>query len=68
MNVFILIGVLAVTLMMGIPIAFCIGLATMVALAVQGTSFTGNTSQHVAGLNSIPCYPCPCLSWRATSC
>jgi tripartite ATP-independent transporter DctM subunit len=59
MNVFILIGVLAVTLMMGIPIAFCIGLATMVALAVQGTSFTEIPRNMFAGLNSFPLLSMP---------
>ncbi|MGI6035384.1 MAG: TRAP transporter large permease [Limnochordia bacterium] len=59
MIVFLLIGVLAVTLMMGIPIAFCIGLATMVALAVQGTPFTEIPRNMFAGLNSFPLLSMP---------
>ncbi|NLN16326.1 MAG: TRAP transporter large permease [Firmicutes bacterium] len=59
MIVFLLVGVLAVTLMMGIPIAFCIGLATMVALAVQGTPFTEIPRNMFAGLNSFPLLSMP---------
>src|SRR5690554_1902286 len=59
MIVLVLLGVLAVSMVLGVPIAFGIGLASVVGLWVQGTSFIEIPRNIFTGLNSFPLLAMP---------
>ncbi len=63
---FIAIGIFFVFLLLGMPVAFSIGLSGFSFFMIRDLPMTVLVQKSISTFRALPCWPSPCSFWPAT--